>query len=85
MPASRSSRKLNTVVVTAEESSPTKPEMPSWQLCTSSRAEGACRTKVSVLLFLKKWRLQMAMLSTGEMAVASAAPGRPSPMGKMKM
>ena len=45
---------MNTVVVTAEESSPTKPEMPSWQLCTSSRAEGTCRTKVSVQLFFKK-------------------------------
>ena len=37
------------------------------------------------LLFFKKWVLQMAMLSIGEMAVASAAPGSPSPMGKMKM
>ena len=35
--------------------------------------------------FWKKWRLQMAMLSIGETAVASAAPASPSPMGNMKM
>ena len=76
---------MKTVVVTPDDSSPTKPEMPSWQLWASSRRDGALRTKATVLLFFKKWVLQMAMLSIGEMAVASAAPGSPSPMGKMKM
>ena len=72
-------------MVTPEDISPTKPEMPSWQLCPSSFAEGSCRTNCTVLSFWKKWRLQMAMLSIGETAVASAAPASPSPMGNMKM
>ena len=70
---------MKTVVVTPEDISPTKPEM------ASSFGEGSCRTRRTVLLFLKKWRLQIAMLNTGETAVASAAPGRPRPMGNMKM
>ena len=76
---------MKTVVVTPEDISPTKPETPSWQLWASSFGEGSCRTRRTVLLFLKKWRLQSAMLNTGETAVASAAPGRPRPMGNMKM
>ena len=71
------------MVVTPEESSPTKPEMPSLQLCPSSFAEGSCRTNCRVFSFLKKWRLQMAMLMMGETAVASAAPAKPRPMGNM--
>jgi len=35
-----------------------------------------------VLSFWKKWRLQMAMLSIGETAVASAAPASPQPHGE---
>ena len=76
---------MKTVVVTPEESSPTKPEMPSWQLWASSLTDGALRTKVMVLLFFIKCALHTAMLNIGEMAVASAAPGRPRPIGKMKM
>lgn len=85
MPDSRRSSRLNTVVVTPEDNSPTKPENPQRQLCASSRMDGALRRKRSVFDFLKKWRLQMQMLSTGETAVAKAAPGRPSPIGNMKI
>ena len=76
---------MNTVVVTPEDISPTKPETPSGQLWASSFAEGRRQTKRVVLVFLRKWKLQMVMLKMGEMAVASAAPASPSPMGKMKI
>ena len=85
MPASPSSRRLNTVVVTPELISPTKPEMPSWQLWPSSLAEGRWRTNCTLFFFLKKWRLQMEMLMMGDTAVASAAPASPRPMGNIKM
>ena len=76
---------MKTVVVTPEDISPTKPDTPSWQLWARSLSEGSCRTKRMVFSFLRKWRLQMRMLSTGDTAVASAAPGRPRPMGNMKI
>ena len=50
-----------------------------------SLAEGICRTNCRVFSFLKKWRLQIAMLIMGETAVASAAPASPRPMGNMKI
>ena len=47
--------------------------------------EGSCRTRRTVLLFLKKWRLQMEMLMMGDTAVASAAPASPRPIVNMKI
>lgn len=73
------------MVVTPEDISPTKPEMPSWQLWPSSLAEGRWRTNCTPFFFLKKWRLQMEMLMMGDTAVASAAPASPRPMGNMKI
>ena len=73
------------MVVTPELISPTKPEMPSWQLCPSSFTEGIRRTNSTPFSFLKKCRLQMEMLMMGDTAVASAAPASPRPMGNIKM
>ena len=45
---------MKTVVVTAEDISPTKPETPSWQLWANSHTEGSCRTNRTPLVGLKK-------------------------------
>ena len=83
MPASRSSKKLNTVVVTPEDISPTKPDTPSGQLCPSSRTEGRWNRSWMWLDFFKKCRLHTSILTMGDTAVANAAPASPIPMGKM--
>ena len=48
-------------------------------------ADGDAAHRVDAAVFLRKWRLQMAMLMMGETAVASAAPAKPSPKGNMKI
>ena len=68
---------LKTTVVTPDEISPTKAEIPSWHAANSLFAEGTVQRTLTVLFFESRCTQQIATPSTGDSAVASAAPRIP--------
>ena len=65
---------LKATVITPDENSPTKAETPSFAQLKSFIIDGTHGLKQIVFFFEAKWKQQIAQPTTGESAVASAAP-----------
>ena len=71
------------MVITPEESSPTKADTPSFAELKSLAKDGTATLNETIFFFETKCVIQIMQPTTGERAVASAAPAIPIPSGNI--